>query len=459
MNDDFDLPPRRELPQEVRDRMRFRLRQGLEGAGSAQSRASRLRAPVLVAASVGLLAMAAVVTTNVLAGDADGPAGPAPSGESEASEVPVGDEPFDRCGAAVAEAGAGEQFPDPGSWTVSKTLFDGQVLEIEAADQRFFCHVTARWAHVSDPAAAVAEPTDDRPVASIEVTATGSILGRVPADYGGEFPYGLYFEVRDGQGTLTVDVVVEDGVFFAPMHGDQTFAEDYLPSAEFYRTGPAPEYQQIPLGDLPPVAPFLVAVEDRPDAVEEWEQERDPGPDAPGGPEDEEWASTAPGQGVAENEWLRQCLEDSASTSPQSWRAGPAFSVYPESGAVPRILVARTRAAMGMCWLNAATPGPGATSSLWAAKHLPEDVTETTPVMAEFVEGGEAQAVWGVVPEEVSRLVIVVSGGAEVDALIEAGMYAARLPEDSAREGDTASFRAYDAAGALIDEQEFLLEW
>ncbi|ASO19961.1 hypothetical protein AHOG_11590 [Actinoalloteichus hoggarensis] len=440
--------------------MRFRLRRDIGEPRPTESGARRLRVPVLVAASVGLLAMAAVVTTNALVGDGDGLAGPAPSSDVDRPGEPVGDEPIDRCGAAVAEAGAAGQFPDTGSWSIAKSLFDEQVLVIEADDQRFFCHVTARWAHVSDPAAWAAEPTDGREVASLEVTGTGSILGRIPEEYGGEFPYGLYFEVADGRGFVSVDVLAEDGVFFAQGHGDRTFAEDHLPSAEFYRTGPAPDHARISLGDLPPITPFLVEVEDRPDAMEEWENEpTDPGPEEPGGPEDEEWAGTAPGQGVAENEWLRQCLEDSASTSPEVWRAGPVFSVYPESGEIPRMLVARTRAAMGLCWLNAATPAPGATSSLWATRHVPEDVTETTPVMGEFIEGGEAQAVWGVVPEDVSRLVIVLADDTEVDAVIEAGMYGARLPMGSAWEGDTASFRAYDAEGAVIDEGDFVLEW
>ena len=160
----LDLPPRRPLPRETRDRIRRTV-----DAGTTTARA-RSRAPIAVAACVAALALGAVVVAQWAPGDREdrSPAATRPS----TTVLPDGavippvtmdlpdartQEDLDRCGDVVAASPRADEFTPRSSWRPSFTTTAPDGARITAfrggGGKPGFCEVTGTTAAVSDPTA------------------------------------------------------------------------------------------------------------------------------------------------------------------------------------------------------------------------------------------------------------------------------------------------------------------
>jgi hypothetical protein len=241
---DLDLPPRRTLPPEVRDRIRTTV-------NAEEKPRSRYKAPLSVAAAVAVLAAGAVVISQSIAGTSDGHrAGTTP--DSSVTVVPgsdpeltvtqpnaQSDEDLDLCWAAVAASPQAGEFAPRETWqpvftvTRARPGGTGGLLRVTAfrehGDKPGFCEVfevtgpgeTTSWgATVSSPSA---EP--------IPLAASGG--ADIHAVY---FSHGLMAGVAQGVDSVKFDVriphpdtgedvhyspppVVQDGLFFVEIGG------------------------------------------------------------------------------------------------------------------------------------------------------------------------------------------------------------------------------------------------
>jgi hypothetical protein len=164
---ELNLPPRRPLPPEVRDRLRERL--------FTEARPAPLRAPLAVAAGVAVLAAGAVIVGQSVAGTpADYRPGTPPTSTTSATSAtwPVAGaagpllpvlppdahsaDDLDRCGAVAAASPRAREFAPRSAWqpvyTVSRRGHRITAYR-EYGGKPGFCDVTATTATVSDPSA------------------------------------------------------------------------------------------------------------------------------------------------------------------------------------------------------------------------------------------------------------------------------------------------------------------
>jgi hypothetical protein len=167
----LDLPPRRELPPDVRDRMRLRALDAVRGPSA--DRFGRLSAPVAVAAGVTVLAASAVIVAQSTGGSSDEEtfAAARPSSSSRPSAtttekptpLPIGTldqakarEDLDRCAAVAAASPRAAEFAPRAAWEpVYAVEWNGHRLTAyrEHGARPMFCDTTATTATVSDPSA------------------------------------------------------------------------------------------------------------------------------------------------------------------------------------------------------------------------------------------------------------------------------------------------------------------
>ncbi|MFJ7210219.1 hypothetical protein [Amycolatopsis sp. NPDC098790] len=148
MSDDLGLPPRRTLPDDVRDRLLAEVRAGI----------GKPRRPKHVwyaaAAAVLVLAAGAVVATKTFR---ERPvAGPPPDpGNRLTLDPKVATAALDRCWAAVQAAGKTDRVPPRAEWVplFTEVLQADAVVAATAAGKPMFCETTETTVTVSDPAA------------------------------------------------------------------------------------------------------------------------------------------------------------------------------------------------------------------------------------------------------------------------------------------------------------------
>jgi hypothetical protein len=153
----LDLPPRRPLPRETRDRIRRSIDAGMA------DRPRRSRAPLAAAAAVAVLAMSAVAVIRWAPGPPTRhPAAPASTASpSPAQRVTMTSpdtrthEDLDRCAAAIAASPRAEEFPPRAEWRpeFTATAPDGARVTafVSQGGKPAFCEVTATTATVSEP--------------------------------------------------------------------------------------------------------------------------------------------------------------------------------------------------------------------------------------------------------------------------------------------------------------------
>ncbi|WP_116114690.1 hypothetical protein [Amycolatopsis ruanii] len=182
------LPPRRELPPEVRERMRATVRAGL---------APRRGRALAAAAAVVLLVGGALIGAQFLR-----PAEPVAG---------AGGGVDDRCWAAIASAGQAGQVPPRAEWQVTgrRALGDDVVTSYLAGGKPVFCETTATTVTVSDPGAAPASAPGSRTGLLLR-TGTGLVAGVADPLW----PR-IELSLADGLGVTVEPVTPASGVFTA----------------------------------------------------------------------------------------------------------------------------------------------------------------------------------------------------------------------------------------------------
>ena len=144
------LPPRRALPDNVRDRLRAEVRQGI-----TKRRPTRVRYAAAAAAVVVLAAGAVVATQAVRHQSVAGPP-PHPDPENRLTlDAKVATAALDRCWAAVRAAGKTDRVPPREEWVplFTEVLAGDSVVAATAAGKPMFCETTATTVTLSDPGA------------------------------------------------------------------------------------------------------------------------------------------------------------------------------------------------------------------------------------------------------------------------------------------------------------------
>jgi hypothetical protein len=180
------LPARRELPPEVRARLRTTVMTGI-------ARPVRRGRTVAAAAAVVLLVAGAAVGIQLFR-----------SGPDEAPVAGTGNSSLDRCWTAAKTAGKSDLFPAPSKWKTVSTQAQGDdvVVAFTANDKPVFCELTATTVTLSDPGAKPGYASGTH-TALLLYTGTGLAAGVVdPAWYGVELslPDGLGIETTRGAG-------------------------------------------------------------------------------------------------------------------------------------------------------------------------------------------------------------------------------------------------------------------
>ncbi|GAA1975276.1 hypothetical protein [Amycolatopsis minnesotensis] len=215
------LPPRRELPDDVRERMRAAVRHGM-----AEPRPRRRGSAVLAAAAVVVLAAGAVTAVTMTRAARDSsPAVPRiePPPPGFTLDTARANAQLDRCWDALGTAGNRGSYPDRDRWrpvfekSSDPAALDGsgvQVVAVRADDRVLFCETTATSATVS------ADPMADAvgfPAGISLFSASGTIAGSAGPGIGSLRVTGRT-GISSGADTFGIDVSVGDGLFvaFAP---------------------------------------------------------------------------------------------------------------------------------------------------------------------------------------------------------------------------------------------------
>lgn len=378
---DLDLPPRRPLPPEIRDRLRERI-------DAAAPRAGRFRAPLAAAAGVAVLAAGAVIVAQSVAGSPDGFTPGAPTSTTAA---PGGSE-LDRCWAAVVTAGKANRYPDRAQWreVVSTDSDTSRVTAFRAAGKPVFCQTMARTVVVSDPNA---EP------ALAPGTGTGSLLATNIGGLGGVADpswtrVGVEIHDQSGSDTMTT-ATAKDGLFVVAGWSDRAVRTRVYDQID---DDPA---RLDTAAMLPTAPPPPVSVVDRP-------------ADAP--PQDVEFLSTCLGKA------------DPAAPDAHLWQPGASVATD-----LSTAMVARNADKFGVCYHNA-TSDRSHDDYTFEPVDTPRAVDPVSRVHAQLTlnsSDDDRPLVLGVLPEQATSLRLEFDGGTKIDADVANGSFAALLPPRS----------------------------
>jgi hypothetical protein len=229
----LDLPPRRELPFEVRERMRARVAAGLD---AEPGRADRLRGPLAVAAGVTVIAAASVAILAQSTAGSGHSSGSTPTGRpTTTTAVPTLPDPvlttgkaedLDRCWNVVQTSPRMPEFGPRQNWKASwATALNGhRITAFRAGDRPMFCDTTTTTATVSDPTAEpmpmLAEDTDYHGPAephALYLSPAGVLTGVAPGASRLQCTVGILDATTSGPGTRygtrLAGTVVQDGMF------------------------------------------------------------------------------------------------------------------------------------------------------------------------------------------------------------------------------------------------------
>ncbi|SMD21815.1 hypothetical protein [Kibdelosporangium aridum] len=201
-----DPLPRREMPPEVRDRLRRRLWSQLDVP--ARSRLSRVRAPIVAAVGAVAVLIAGTVVLAQNVSSSNNPMAAAAFGTANVASQGAEAE-LDRCSTTAAPASNLLQRPQ---WSFV-TRFEADGVSVTAArveGKPVFCEITATTVTVSDP---FAEPgyAASSGTAAMFATSNGTVAGVVDSGW-------REFELRmtvEPNRTETVTPRLSDGFFVA----------------------------------------------------------------------------------------------------------------------------------------------------------------------------------------------------------------------------------------------------
>ncbi|MEW2499170.1 MULTISPECIES: hypothetical protein [unclassified Amycolatopsis] len=408
-----NLPPRRELPPEVRDRIRLRVRAGL---AEEKRPAHRRRSVWLVAAAVVVVATGVVFAAGVPRDDSAGPLAPARPRDP-------GHDMLDRCWNAMKP-----YYPtiaDPSAWDIPFILSHGAAtLTAAMIDGRpLFCETTATTVTVSDPDA-VPSPVPGSQAKVYLRTADGLVAGMADPAWQG---------VR----AVTPDVTLQP---------DGPTAEWVSPLSHqfalFTGAGPAvrlalgPDGSEVDPSALVSAPAALTIRVDRPASADRRSEA---------------------------GRFLDECLASAPQQVPDrgAYVAGPYLTWNDR-----KLVVARLGQHMLAC---SARPYPGRAGATYYAID-PSSVQELKagaggaaliPVSAPVKDTGEPErlVLAGGVPDNVTRVSVTYPGGTPRDATVAHGTFAVwHTDADNSSTVDArTNVKAYDAAGNLVIEASLKL--
>lgn len=248
MSDDLrGLPPRRALPDDVRDRLRAEVRQGVQGNRKRGVRYAAAAAAVLV------LAAGAVVVTREARRPVETP--PAATG-GLTLDAALATSTLDRCWAAVLTAGKTGQVPPRAEWVPLFTEVEAAdaVVAATAAGRPMFCETTDTTVTLSDPAA---EP------AYVPGTRSGLLLHSATGLVGGVVDPG-WRKADLGTRTDGGDTSSQN-LHFSPVSHQFTVLTRTDPARTRLTIGNPAVPSSAP---LPAAPPPLLSVADRPDPAD-----------------------------------------------------------------------------------------------------------------------------------------------------------------------------------------------
>jgi hypothetical protein len=394
-----DLPPRRVLPDDVRDRLRAELRQGI-----GKPRRTR-HVWYAAAAAVLVLAAGAVVVTRQFRPPAEAP--PATS-SGLTLDAKLATSALDRCWAAVRTAGKTGRVPDRADWVslFTDTLGTDSVVAATAAGKPMFCEATETTVTLSDPAAAPAYAPGSRSGLLLH-SATGLAAGVVdPA-----WPQAS-FSTKTGASGLTFSPASRQFVAF---------------------TGTAPAKAVLAIGDGPGARPMAVLPEAPPPLLSVTDR-----------PADADRTSAA---GRALGDCLAAAEEVIADAA--AYRPGPSLS---EQGY--RIVLGRLRDRVIACTTE---PGPGGPRSraypdFYAGPAVPARAL-VVDTLGATEGGGETRPrtpFAAVVPSAATSVIVDYGGGNGADTLVTDGMFAVWLPVSRLKPDAKGHVKAWDAHGKVV---------
>jgi hypothetical protein len=403
-----NLPPRRELPPEARERIRLRFRAGLD-------QPERHRRPVwLAAAAVVLLAAGAVFATGVLRDGSSGPASAPPAGGAQL-DLRLAAESLDRCWAAAKSGGA--TVADRQDWTPQFTVQHGDAVVVAAmvGDRPFFCEATLTSVTVSNPAAAPV-PVPGTKAKLLLRTTDGLVAGLADPEWPG---------VRVAAREVNLLPSGIDATGLSPMSRQFVAFTDAGPAVPLAIGRSSAE----PLADLPAAPAPLATVVDRP----------------------------APAERTSEaGRFLGQCLAGAQQQVPDrdAYVAGAYLSWNNR-----KLVVARLGQRVLVCSARPGQAGAvyyGLNPEVGPGELKPGDGMATLlPVLAPVKDTGVAeQLVFAdAVPENVTKVSVTFPGGQPKDAVVAHGTFAVwhTDADDSSTVADArTTVKAYDAAGSLV---------
>ncbi|TCO49901.1 hypothetical protein [Actinocrispum wychmicini] len=431
---DFFPPPRREMPPEVRDRLRRKLWRELDRP--ARFRVSRVRAPLAAAISVTVLAAAVslVAAQSTPTAEDAGPAtAQAPVGEVSASgATDHSSADLDRCFNAAKASPAAATFPDRPQWTVSFTaeLNGVEVTAARAGGKPLFCESTLTTVTLSNPSAEPAYATGSA-TGALFATPNGTVAGLTDPSWD-------TFEITPADGN--------DAMIAAPEKGDGMFVlyttADLAPDAHLQAQQLPPDmpFDQpdrpddddptYPIRDIPSVPPPIVSVVDRPAPAER---------------------TSTRGKALAD------CMAGSHDPEPDrdSWQAGAAATVNGNE-----LIMATNAKGVAVCqWqtdsatldFSEATNQNFQAYTQFVRSPLPVDAAQTSVMNG----GDDGLVILGTVRADATKMSVVLDGTTELDTDVKDGTFISivpdsqiddtgQLPEDHLA---TLSTTIYDAKG------------
>jgi hypothetical protein len=416
MGNELQLPPRRPLPPEVRDRIRARALADLD----RPRRFRHGRAPLAVAAGVAVLAAGAVIVGQSVSGGAGEPGDRKvpPTGTSSANrplDLRKANSELDRCWAAIQAEGNADKYPDRSRWrAVSTGGYVWVTVTAAFADGKpIFCQTSITTVRVSQPADPPAY-AEGSTTAALFISPEGTIAGiRDPSwpgvgvfvgngsGLGGSTPellaYGLFVDVVRERIQDSTQILVDR------WQRDQDRAEH-------------PEKVALPR-PAPPVSQV-----DRPQPGKDRVSDR--------------------------GRWLKQCLDNSASpvVDADMWEPGAIVDIDGN-----RYMVLRSGQDFAYCFYNGSHWGfgesvIGVTDFAKNGPHMlpgPNFMLETTK---------DSSYVTGALPDAVTKVEIVQGSHPVIQADVLNKTFAAQLFEAPDRSDVV---RGYDDAGSKLYEGTF----
>ncbi|MDX3191930.1 hypothetical protein PV458_26255 [Streptomyces sp. MN03-5084-2B] len=415
MSDDLELPSRRELPDDVRARLRAEVRQGM-----AKRRPSR--AWYAAAAAVLVLAAGAVVATKTFRQQPVA-VPPADQGNPLTLDSKVATAALDRCWAAVQTAGKADRVPPRADWVplFTKVLRADAVVAATAAGKPMFCETTDTTVTLTDPEAAPAYAAGTRTGLLLH-SATGAVGGVLAP--GGD---GSYLETETESGDSG-----RSDLFASPVTRQFVDMTQSRPAATRLAIG-KPTQPSVP---LPAAPPPLLAVVDRPVTADRTSP-----------------AGRALGDCLAAADF--EAIPDAAAYAP-----GPLLETD-----LYRVATGRHGDRTVVCTTEPDYQRPGKTKSRTSLDEPPPQATPAYTLMVGTLgaveaggERGKSQTPFAVaLPATATSATVDFGAGTSVDAAVTVGMLAVWIPKDRYEPGRQVGVVARDARGEVVYAGELLL--